>query len=137
MGLYLCIFDGDEELDGIDVGSYADFGSLRDCVVRELEGGKPGTKFPLLILHSDSDGQWSPDEAQKLEVELQAITKELQSRPPTPINSDWQKIVIRNQGLQINSLYDCFIDVDGEPLLERMIELARLSQKRMLPILFQ
>jgi len=37
----------------------------------------------------------------------------------------------------MNTLYDCFFDIDGEPLLERLINLTRLSQRRSLPILFQ
>jgi hypothetical protein len=70
MGLYLCVFEGDEEVDGVEVGPYADFDKFRDCVVRALEGSSPGWKFPTLILHSDCDGEWSPREAAKLEKEL-------------------------------------------------------------------
>ncbi len=46
MGLYLCVFDEDEELDGIDVGSYADYNIFRNAVVEMLEDGKPGSKYP-------------------------------------------------------------------------------------------
>jgi len=137
MGLYLCIFEGDEEIDGVEVGPYVDFDKLRDCVVRELEGGSAGSKFPTLILHSDCDGKWSPAEAGKLEEELIEIGDKFRRRPPIPINSDWQKQVIKSFGLQINNLYDCFFDVDGESLLERLINLAKLSERRDLPILFQ
>ncbi|MDA9529570.1 Imm70 family immunity protein [Bradyrhizobium sp. CCBAU 25338] len=137
MGLYLCIFDGDQELDGVEIGSYADFGAFRDCVVRELEGGIAGSKFPTLILHSDSDGQWSPSEARELEKELQSIGEEFRRRPRIPINSEWQRQVAKTVGLRIDTLYDCFFDVDGESLLERLINLARLSQRRGLYILFQ
>jgi hypothetical protein len=137
MGLYLCIFDGDEEVEGVEVGPYADFGKFRDCVVRELEGGNAGSKFPTLILHSDCDGEWSPTEAGKLETELVEISNEFRRRPSIPITSDWQKQVVKSFGSQINNLYDCFFDVDGEPLLERLVSLAELSQERNLPILFQ
>jgi len=137
MGLYLCIFEGDEEVDGVEVGPYADFDKLRDYVVRELEGGNAGSKFPTLILHSDCDGEWSPIEAGKLVKELSEISDEFRRRPPISISSDWQKHVIKRFGLQINSLYDCFFDVDGESLLERVINLANLSQRRNLSILFQ
>jgi hypothetical protein len=137
MGLYLCIFEGDEEVDGVEVGPYADFNAFRDRVIVELEGGNAGSKFPTLILHSDSDGQWSPAEAGKLEKELKAIGDEFHRRPAARIKSDWQKQVAKSVGLQINNLYDCFFDVDGEPLLERLINLAKLSQQRGLPILFQ
>jgi len=137
MGLYLCIFDGDDEVDGVEVGPYTDFDKFRDCVVRELEGGKPGAKFPTLILHSDSDGAWSPSEAAKLEKELIEIGEEFRRRPPIPIRSDWQNQVMNRFGLKPDALYDCFFDVDGEPLLERLVNLAKLGQRRKLPILFQ
>jgi len=52
MGLYLCVFDGEEELDGVEVGFYADFGTFRNAVVRHLENGKAGSRFPTLIHHS-------------------------------------------------------------------------------------
>ena len=35
------------------------------------------------------------------------------------------------------SLFDSFIDVDGEPLVERLLNLSRLAQKTQHPILFQ
>jgi hypothetical protein len=48
MGLYLCIFAGDdrdeelddEELGAVDVGGYSDFGEFRDVIARLLEGGR-------------------------------------------------------------------------------------------------
>jgi len=58
MGLYLCIFDGEEDVNGVEIGSYADYNALRDYVVRELELGKAGTRFPTFVLHSDCDGEW-------------------------------------------------------------------------------
>jgi hypothetical protein len=137
MGLYLCIFDEDKEVNGVEVGPYSDFNTFRECIVRELEGGIAGSKFPTLILHHDSDGQWSPSEARKLESELVSIRDEFRRRPPIPLSSDWQKQVMKNSGLRINTLHDCFFDVDGEPLLERLINLAKLSQSRDLPLLFQ
>jgi hypothetical protein len=72
-----------------------------------------------------------------LEKELRQISTEFLARPPIPVTSDWKKQVVRFTGLKMNSLYDCFFDVDGEPLLERLIKLAELSQNRNLPILFQ
>jgi hypothetical protein len=137
MGLYLCVFDGDEEVDGVEVGPYAEFGAFRDCIVRELEGGIAGSKFPLLVLHSDCDGEWSSSEAGELEKELIATGNEFRCLPPIPIGSDWKRRVAKSAGLQTHSLYDCFFDVDGEPLLDRLVNLARLSQARKLPILFQ
>jgi len=137
MGLYLCVFDGDEEVDGLEVGPYTDFDTFRSCVVRGLESGAAGSKFPTLILHSDCDGEWSPREAEKLEKELVEIGDEFRRRPPIAISSDWQKQVVKRFGLKMNNLNDCFFDVDGEPLLERLINLAKISRGRNLPILFQ
>jgi hypothetical protein len=137
MGLYLCIFDGDEEVDGVEVGQYADFDNFRDRVVRELEDGSAGSRFSTLILHADCDGEWSPSEARKLETELVEIGEAFRRRPAIPISSDWQKQVIKRLGLKPDTLYDCFFDVDGEPLVERLTNLAKLSQRCKLPIIFQ
>jgi hypothetical protein len=137
MGLYLCIFDDDDELDGVEVGDYADFGELRNTVVNKLEWDGAGTRFPTLILHSDCDGEWSASDCKKLEAELEAITAEFKQLPPKPFGSEWQKAVVKQIRLIPKSLYDCFIDVDGEPLLKRMLKLAQLAQTRHLPILFQ
>ncbi|WP_443751345.1 Imm70 family immunity protein [Asticcacaulis solisilvae] len=137
MGLYLTIFDNGDELDGVEVGAYSDFSIFRNAVVKELEDGVAGSKYPTLILHSDCDGKWSPEESAQLEKELETISDEFRHRPPISLSSDWQKQVAKSFGLRINSLYDCFFDVDGEPLLDRLINLARLSQSRNLPIIFQ
>ena len=43
MGLYLCVFassDLDEEVDGVEVGSYDDFHTLRTAIAEQLEGGR-------------------------------------------------------------------------------------------------
>ncbi len=137
MGLYLCVFDEDEELDGVEIGAYADFGAFRDTVVKELEQNRAGTRFPTLILHSDCDGDWSSSDCAKLQTELETISAEFRNLAPKPFQSDWQKSVANQIGLTPKNLYDCFIDVDGEPLLERLLKLAQLAQKRQLPILFQ
>lgn len=137
MGLYLAVFDDGDELDGIEVGAYADFSAFRDAVVDNLEGGTAGSRFPTLILHSDCDGQWSPSEAAALEKELETISAQFRELPPIHLNADWKKQVARTCGIQLRTLYDCFFDVDGESLLERLIGLTKLSQAKNLPILFQ
>ena len=96
-----------------------------------------GSRFPTLILHSDCDGQWNRTEAVALEKEIEIISAEFRKLPPIPLNAEWQKQVASTFGIAVQTLYDCFFDVDGEPLLERLIGLAKLSQARMLPILFQ
>jgi Immunity protein 70 len=139
MGLYLCVFAGgglDEELDGVEVGSYDDFDRFRRAV-NELEPGGWGSRFPVLMLHEDSDGRWSPDEAISLEMELLTIGEEMEKLAPQGFPAGWQADVAKQFGLSPKSLRDCFIDVDGEPLIDRLLELARLAGRERLPILFQ
>jgi Immunity protein 70 len=137
MGLYLCIFDGDEDIDGVEVGSYADFNAIRDYVVGELEGGKAGSEFPTFILHSDCDGEWLPVDCEKLHEELAKIISALKERPAIAFVSDWQKAVAKSIGLVPKTAYESFIDVDGEFLFERLQALVTNALKRRLPILFQ
>jgi len=136
MGLYLCVFDGEEELDGVEVGFYADFGTFRNAVVRHLENGKAGSRFPTLIHHSDSDGEWSPVESKKLERELLQIELEFSRLAAMPVDG-WRKDVAERRRIELRSLADCFFDIDGEPLINRLVGLVRLSQRRSRPILFQ
>ena len=135
MGLYLTIFDNGDEIDGVEVGMYADFAAFRDAVV-SLERGVAGSRFPTLILHSDCDGEWTPEQSAALEVELRTIAVEFAVMPAVPLDG-WKSQVAKLLGLRPTSLSDCFFDVDGEPLLERLIDLSRLSQDRNLPIIFQ
>lgn len=137
MGLYLAIFEDDEEIEGVEIGRYSDFNYFRDTVVNELEKGEAGSKFPTLNLHSDCDGLWTPEEAVDLEKELEEIAKVFERLPPIEYNSEWQKDVAKTFGIKPDNLLECFFDVDGEPLLERLIQLAKLSQEQELPILFQ
>ncbi len=137
MGLYLCVFEDDEELDGVEVGSYSDFGYFRGTVTSRLENGVPGCRFPTLILHSDCDGEWSSDECIVLRAELLQISIELHEFPGAEFQSPWQKEVAKTFGVQVNSLYDSFIDVDGEPLIQRMIGLCDIAIARGVSILFQ
>ena len=137
MGLYLCIFDGNEDVDGVEVGSYGDYNALRDYVVRELEGGKAGSRFPTFILHSDCDGEWGLADCDKLRGELVAVVADLKSRAAGGFVSDWQKAVAKSIGLVPKNAFESFIDVDGEFLLERLQSLVDGAIKRRQPILFQ
>ena len=137
MGLYLAIFDDGEEIEGVEVGTYDDFGSFRDTVVTGLEAGEAGSRFPTLIYHSDSEGEWTPEQAAFLEAELRIIANEFAAMPPVTLPGGWKSHVAKILGIRPKNLYDCFFDVDGEPLLERLIGLVELSQQRNLPILFQ
>jgi hypothetical protein len=137
MGLYLTIFDDNDEIDGVEVGSYSDFSYIRNIIVDRLENGVAGSRFPTLMLHSDCDGEWSHEEASNLELELNIIKKEFVKLPTVPYNSEWQNDVAKTFGIKPKNLFECFFDVDGEPLLERILELSKLSQELKLPILFQ
>jgi len=141
VSLYLCVFasaDADEELEGVDVGAYDDFHSLRTLVATELENGEWGRRFPVLMNHPDTGPEWSPAEAPLLRDELATIRAELQALPPrSPVESSWQARVAKSTGLTATSLAECLIDVDGEPLLDRLIGLADLAGERGLPISFQ
>jgi len=138
MGLYLCIFDGDdEEIDGVEVGTYEDFGQLRDYIARELEAGRNGSRFPTLMLHSDCDGEWSAAECERLRDELAELANELKGRPALPFVSVWQKDVARSIGHVPENAFESFLDVDGEPVIERLQGLVDTPRTRGLPILFQ
>jgi hypothetical protein len=136
MGLYLCVFDDGDELDGVEVGSYEDFATLRTSVAESLEGGRPGSRFPVLMLHSDCDGEWSPSEAAALARELDAIQAEFGSLPSLPLTG-WKEEIASTFGIAPRSLADCFFDVDGESLWDRLRGLCALSTTHRLPILFQ
>ena len=137
MGLYLCILDGDEEIDGVEVGSYADYGALVTQVVDRLEAGIAGARFPVLVLHSDCDGSWTVQDCAKLEKELDVIIQEFKRLAPIPFTAAWQKVIAKQIGHRPENLFESFIDVDGELLLDRLIELARMAQRRGEPIVFQ
>ena len=137
MGLYLCVLADDEDIAGVEVGPYSDYNFFRNYVIKELEGGKPGGRFPTLILHSDCDGDWNVAECEKLAAELDAIAEELERRPPAGFSSDWQRAVAKSIGLEPRSAFESFIDVDGEFLIERMRGLVDVALERQLPILFQ
>ena len=137
MGLYLCVFSGEEELEGVEVGSYADFANCRDTICTLLEEARRGSRFPTLMLHADSDGTWTSSEARKLRVELDAISEELRAHPARQYQSGWQRQVARSLGISPQCLADSFFDVDGEPLLGRLLQLCAVAIERDLPILFQ
>lgn len=138
MGLYLCVFENeqhDDELDGLELGAYDDFHALRQCVSEVLEDGEWGSRFPTLMNHGDSFGTWTAEECRCLGEELRAIKTGLGEHPPASYKG-WQAEVARTLGYEPGTLAAFFIDVDGEPLLERLIELADLAASGGRPITF-
>lgn len=136
MSLYLCVFRGEEEIGGVDCGSYGDFGEFRTAVATALEGGARGSRFPTLMLHSDCDGCWDVAAATRLEAELLEIGEAFSRLPPRPLVG-WQAGATAKLGRQPNTLYESFVDADGEPLLARLFALCKLAQQSGEPILFQ
>jgi len=140
VSLYLCVFRDDErddEIDGVEVGSYDDFHTLRTAVAERLEGGTWGSRFPTLMGHPDSDGLWPPADADRLASELETIRDAFAALPATRVAGDWQAELAQKLRLSPRTFAECFIDVDGEPLLERLIALARTSAAHERPIWFQ
>ena len=90
------------------------------------------------MLHSDCDGIWSHADAVRLEAELKQIGEEFRALPPLkPIPGSWQQRVAEDREMRNDSLYESFFDVDGEPPIERLIQLAQVSQQQERDILFQ
>lgn len=70
-------------------------------------------------------------------AELTQITEVMRQYPPVEFNSEWKKEVAKTFGLSPKTLLDCFFDIDGEPLVERLGQLAQVSISSGQPILFQ
>lgn len=120
------------------MGAYADFHTFRSLVASVLEGGDWGSRFPVLMLTPDTGPQWSSIQAGQVDRELEVVAAELAQRPPVAFDlGSWQHAVARSQGLQPRNLAESFIDVDGEPLLDRLRALARVAHDRGVPVDFQ
>lgn len=138
MGLYLCVFadaQSDDELDGVEVGGYDDFGEFREAVAG-VEPAGWGSGYPILMFHSDCTGDWSVDALPTLRGELSAIRRQLSRRPAVPYGEGWQREVAQLVGHTPSSMADSFIDVDGEVLLDRLIALVDLAITRSRPVTF-
>jgi hypothetical protein len=133
MGLYLCIFseDHEDELGSCDVGHYSDFGCFRDTIARHVNR----RNFPVLMTHSDCDGEWTVEQLSALVRELETIAARFRTLPPEEPKGAFEHAAEDRVGAA--SLYDCFHDVNGENLFESLIGLCRqgISSKR--PITFQ
>ena len=137
MGLCLHVFgpaaDDDEEPEEIaecDVGHYSDFVCFRDAIARHLvpEG------FPILMEHSDCDGEWTLAEIPGLERELRWIGDAFRKLPPEEPEGAFEHTSEYRAGA--DSLYDCFHNVDGENLFEALLELCTIAQSHQRPITF-
>lgn len=138
MSLYLCIFDQNGvELEGVEVGPYVAYDEFRQTVLEHVEEGAQGEICPTLMLSSDSEGEWSPADAALLIKELKTVEEKFRSLPPVELEVGWKRMLWLGENLPMGSLYDCFFDVDGEPLISRLSFLAQKSVDTQLNIQFQ
>lgn len=139
MGLYLSLFDCEEkEINGVEIGSYEYFGFFRDSINEIVENSSQwGIVCPNIMIHSDCDGRWEPENCKEIISELQKIKIKFQITPSCQKIIDLKKEIINLYGIQPANLYDCFVDVDGENLIERLKELCECAYIKKLDILFQ
>ncbi len=132
MSLYLCIFDDEgDEVAGFQVGHYSDFGYFRDTIARHLDP----SRYPILMSHSDCDGEWSASELPALRRELGEIANGFRELPPEEPSSAFEHTAHCRAGA--TSLYDCFHNVDEENLFSALIELCDVGMRMNRPISFQ
>lgn len=137
MGLYLAIFENEVDIDGVEVGPYQDFKSFRDYIAQTFENGVAGSLYPTLMLHSDCDGEWSAKECSMLLSELQDISARMLAMPAREFSSEWQSNLAQKVGLVPKNALESFLDVDGEPLACRLLELVKRAVEKDLNIVFQ
>ena len=138
MGLYLCVFDSDgEELRGVEVGLYHYFGTFRDTVADTAGKGAFSIPMTTLLNHPDCDGVWSVKDCRQLLLELEEIKRVFQGRPPVQEIVEEKKEVFRFYGITPENLFQCFVDSDCEPLVDRLMDLCRLAIQEKRPIEFQ
>ncbi|HYS79273.1 MAG TPA: hypothetical protein VEM76_01115 [Anaeromyxobacteraceae bacterium] len=136
MGLYLCVFREDEELVGVDVGSYDDFERFRDAA--RARDRRLFRRYGALRVNMSPTTHWSPREAARLAGELVHLREALRQAPAQPFPSgSWQAARAAELGLAPTSLAECFFDFDGGPLFDRLLELCRVAVEAREPILFQ
>ena len=134
MGLYLCIFDDEgEDVAGCDVGHYSDFGAFRDMIAAKIP--KALARYPLLMQHSDCDGEWAHEELPSLKEELQEIGSHFKALAPVPIIEAFEHVAHCRDGE--TSLYECFHDVNEENLFEALINLCDRGIELRKPVVFQ
>ena len=126
MGLCLYVLDRPpsdedhepEELAECDVGHYSDFGCFRDTIAHHLDA----TRYPILLQHSDCDGEWGVTEIPALQQELHEIGSRFRELAPEEPTGAFEHTAQYRVGAK--SLYDCFHDVNGENLFEALLELC-------------
>ncbi|HOC41546.1 MAG TPA: Imm70 family immunity protein [Thermoanaerobaculales bacterium] len=131
MSLYLTVFSGNGEVDGWVLGHYSDFDYFRECVGELILAGSA----PLLMEHSDCDGEWEAHDLPLLRNEIESIAGSCKVLPPRTIIGAFEHT--RRYRSNARSLYDCFHNVDGTNLFQALIDLCDLGISLNAPILFQ
>jgi hypothetical protein len=137
MGLCLYVFESPanededpEEIAECDVGHYSDFGCFRETIDRHL----PRLRYPILMNHSDCDGEWAVAEIPQLQKELREIAEAFKSLPPESLTGAFEHTA--EYRADAASLYDCFHEVNGENLFEAMLTLCDVALENERPITF-
>ena len=138
MGLYLCIFDGDgTEIHGLEVGLYRCFGTFRQLAASYVDRGVLQRNMRVLLNHMDCDGTWSAQECRELLEELAELKRVFLEEPPSKEVCAEKAEIFRHFGLNPGNLFECFVDSDGEFLIDRMIKLCEQSAASGWPVVFQ
>lgn len=87
--------------------------------------------------HPDSDGVWPVKDLPGLESELSEIEAGLERLPSQPFLAGWPRRTAQELSPGAMNLGESFIDVDGEPLVARLLSLVRTALTENLPIWFQ
>jgi hypothetical protein len=137
MGLCLYVLGSDvgseddpEEIAECNVGHYSDFGCFRDTIERHLDA----SRYPVLMEHSDCDGEWTLAELPSLERALQEIASAFRKLPPEEPVGAFEHTAEYRVGA--GALYDCFHNVSGENLFEALLNLCSVAREHNRPITF-
>lgn len=131
MSVRLVVQDHEGELDAVETATEDDFMYFRDSVHMALEQGDFGARFPVLMKTFFSD--WASEDVPALERELAEIRAAFRKMPPLPPDGNWRARLLRS-GRTPKTLADVYVDRDGAPLLERLIELAQTARQNGLPV---
>jgi hypothetical protein len=131
MTIRLYVANDAGELDAVQTATEDDFMFFRDSVHLALEDGKFASRFPVFFKTFYSD--WAREDVRELERELREIHAAFRQLPPNPPDVHWRRR-LRHSGRSPASLAEVFVDVNGSPLIERLIALARIARKARLPM---
>lgn len=140
MSLYLCVFDFSDnfenEIMGVEVGSYSYFGVFRDCICKYVENNQRGSRCPYIMNHEDSNGVFTPNDCSNVLHELSLIKGVFTN---IPLDND---IIANMPNLLQNkkpckTLADCFVDIDGCNLIEQLTLICKCSIETNLNLYFQ